>query len=83
MSKKKVKVMENINDIEKDLLYSIKCFADTYKNYQDSFSDEKMEDIKNGVIVPISNLGKNLLETFDELAPLLNDAKERNIISDD
>ena len=75
--------MGNISDVEKDTLYAIKNFADTYKKYQNSFSDEKMDDIKNNVIVPISDLGKNLLEVFDELVPLLNDAKERCIINDD
>ena len=74
--------MSDLSEIEKEKLYKIKEFADTYKAYQDVFQDKKMDTIRSNVIMPISRLGKELLDVFDELNPIIEEAKEKMIIDE-
>ena len=74
--------MSDLSEIEKETLYKIKEFADTYKTYQDVFQDKKMDSIRANVIMPISRLGKELLDVFDELNPIIDEAKEKMIIEE-
>ena len=74
--------MNDLLEIEKETLYKIKEFSDTYKAYQDVFQDEKMDSVRSNVIRPISRLGKELLDVFDELNPIIEEAKEKMIIDE-
>lgn len=59
--------MGNLHSTEKDILTAICEFSQVYQTYQDNFNDPKLEDVRDAVVIPVAQIGQNLLHVFDEM----------------
>lgn len=74
--------MGDLHNTEKDILMAIREFSQVYQIYQDNFNDPKLEDVKNAVVIPVAQIGQNLLHVFDEMEPIIKALKNDGIIEE-
>lgn len=73
--------MTLLNSAEERIILSLKELALTCKKYEENFNDVKLKSIKAEYIEPvIIKMGNGLLESFENLKPLIADLKEKGII---
>lgn len=73
--------MVSLNRAEERILISLRALAITCKKYEENFDEEKLKSIKDNYIEPvISKMGKELLETFENLKPIIKEMNERDIL---
>lgn len=75
--------MRNIHNDEVEIMGAIHEFAQIYQTYQENFDDPKLEEIRNCVVIPIAQIGQNLLNVFDEMEQHIRSLKEQGIIDED
>lgn len=74
--------MGNLHNTEKDILTAIQEFSQVYQAYQDNLNDPKLEDVKDAVVIPIAQIGQNLLHVFDEMEPAIRNLKNSGILDE-
>ena len=72
----------DLHNTEKDILMSIREFSQVYQTYQENFNDSKLEDVKNSVVIPVGQIGQNLLRVYDEMEPTVRSLKNNGIIDE-
>lgn len=74
--------MGDLHKTEKDILMAIREFSQVYQTYQDNFNDPKLEDVKNAVVIPVAQIGQNLLHVFDEMEPTIKALRNDGILDE-
>ncbi|MCM1541019.1 MAG: hypothetical protein NC121_07140 [Blautia sp.] len=74
--------MGNIHNDEVDIIGAIREFSQVYQTYQDNLNDPKLEDIRNTVVIPVAQIGQNLLQAFDSMEPMIKNLKDSGIIEE-
>ena len=74
--------MDNLHNTEKDILMAIHEFSQVYGTYQDNFNDSKLEDVRNAVVIPIAQIGQNLLRAFDEMELIIRNLKNSGMLDE-
>lgn len=74
--------MGNLHNTEKDILTAIREFSQVYQTYQDNLNDPKLEDVRDAVVIPIAQIGQNLLHVFDEMEPTMRSLKNSGILDE-